>query len=320
MPKYVKTTWYGVFLYNEGGVIEAKLFPQEAAAIADRLRQMRAGEILDEERALGKRDAVTDEQRLRPLFSYRDDIPGLDVTPGEHGADPDLLRKASIRLAEQQMQQERSQRSTRIAEAVNALDDLLKTRNILVEHLEDWHGYFSGNVDRGDNLPRHVIEDWHIPGTDELDRWEENSLVRLAEVTRDLQQAREILEGYVSNAMQQMAPNVSALAGEAIAARLIAAAGSLQRLAELPAGTIQVLGAEKALFQHLRKGTPPPKHGIIFQHEWVNTAPKKKRGKIARSLAAKIAIAARADAFTGRDIAGQLREEMEKRLAEIRQG
>ncbi len=318
MPKYVKTTWFGTFLYDEEGIIEATLFPADVDAIADRLQRIRAGEILDEERALKEHDPATDERRLRSLFAYRDDIPGLDVTPGEHGYDTDLLRQASIRLAERQMQQERRQRSTRIAEAVTALDDLLKTRNILMEHIEDWHGYFTGNVDRGENLPRHVIEEWQMTGSGELDRQEEASLVALARVAADMQEARETLETYVSNAMQQMAPNVSALVGETIAARLIAAAGSLQRLAELPAGTIQVLGAEKALFQHLRKGTPPPKHGIIFQHEWVNTAPKKKRGKIARSFAAKIAIAARADAFTGRDIAGQLREEMEDRLKEIR--
>ncbi len=319
MPKYVKTTWYGTFLYDDDGVIEAKLFPKNADDIAARLSRMRTDDILDEERALGEHDAVASEPRLSPLFSIGE-VPELEDSPDAHGYDPDLLRQASIMLAEQQMQRERSQRSTRIADAVHALDDLLKTRNILMEHLEDWYGYFAGDDIDSDSLPGHIIEEWSMAGSGELDRQEEASLVQLARVAADMQQTRDTLESYVSNAMQQMAPNVSALVGEAIAARLVAAAGGLRRLAEMPAGTIQVLGAEKALFQHLRKGTPPPKHGIIFQHEWVNTAPKKKRGKIARSFAGKIAIAARADAFTGRDIAGQLLQEIEKRLAEIRRG
>ncbi|MGC9308503.1 MAG: NOP5/NOP56 family protein [Thermoplasmatota archaeon] len=319
MPKYVKTTWYGTFLYNDEGVIDATLFPQDVEAIADRLHRIQNGEILDEERALQQHDAIAGEHRLASLFSIDEHIPDVEVTPEDYGFTPDLLHRASIMLTEQQMQQERGQRSTRIAAAVHALDDLLKTRNILMEHLEEWASYFV-DVPDSDDLPRHIIEDWHIPGSDPLDQHEEASLIQLARVAADMHQTRETLEAYVSQAMQQMAPNVSALVGEPIAARLIAAAGGLRRLAEMPAGTIQVLGAEKALFQHLRKGTPPPKHGIIFQHEWINTAPKKKRGKIARSLAGKIAIAARADAFTGRDIAGQLREEITQRMAEIRKG
>ncbi len=317
MPKYVKTTWYGTFLYNDSDVIDARLFPKNAEAIADRLQQIRAGNILEEEQAWEQHDAVAGEQRLSPLASIGT-IPDLDTSPEEHGYDHGLLREASIMLAERQMEQERSKRSSRIAGAVHALDDLLKTRNILMEHLEDWYGYFAGHAVDGDTLPYDIVSRWSIPGSEPLDRQEETSLKQLARLTIDMQETRNTLEAYIADAMQQMAPNVSALIGEAIAARLIAAAGSLRRLAELPAGTIQVLGAEKALFQHLRKGTPPPKHGIIFQHEWVNTAPKKKRGKIARSLAGKIAIAARADAFTGRNIAGHLQEEMQERLREIR--
>ena len=67
----------------------------------------------------------------------------------------------------------------------------------------------------------------------------------------------------------------------------------------MPSSTIQVLGAEKALFRSLKSGSRPPKHGIIFQHDMVHSSPKHQRGKIARSLAGKIAIAARIDAFRG---------------------
>ena len=73
-------------------------------------------------------------------------------------------------------------------------------------------------------------------------------------------------------------------------ARIISKAGSLARLARLPASTIQILGAEKALFRALKTGARPPKHGLLFQHPLIHSAPKWQRGKIARAVASKVAI------------------------------
>jgi nucleolar protein 56 len=86
-----------------------------------------------------------------------------------------------------------------------------------------------------------------------------------------------------------------------------------------PASTIQVLGAEKALFRSLKTGARPPKHGLIFQHTLLHDAKKWQRGKIARALAGKLAIAVRADAFGGRDLGDTLKANLEKRLEEIRE-
>ena len=125
---------------------------------------------------------------------------------------------------------------------------------------------------------------------------------------------------YQEKFAEEVCPNMKHLSNAAIAAKLIAHTGSLRKLALLPASTIQVLGAEKALFKHLRsKGRiPPPKHGIIFQFPAIGTAPKSQRGKIARALAAKLAIAARADAFSHNFIAPILKADLDKRFAEIR--
>jgi nucleolar protein 56 len=71
------------------------------------------------------------------------------------------------------------------------------------------------------------------------------------------------------------------------------------RLARLPSGTVQILGAEKAFFNHLKTGAPSPKHGHIFMHPWISRSPRWVRGKIARMLAGKISIAAKIDAFEG---------------------
>jgi len=133
---------------------------------------------------------------------------------------------------------------------------------------------------------------------------------------------REEFEANQEKMAQEVCPNIKHIANAQIAAKLIAHAGSLRKLALLPASTVQVLGAEKALFKHLRsKGRiSSPKHGIIFQFPAIGTAPKHQRGKIARALATKIAIAAKADAFSHSFIADQLKKDLDERLAEIRAG
>ena len=110
-----------------------------------------------------------------------------------------------------------------------------------------------------------------------------------------------------------------ALVGSLLGARLIAVSGGLTNLAKKPASTIQVLGAEKALFRSLKTGARPPKHGLIFQHTLLHEAKRWQRGKIARALAGKLAIAARADAFGDRYLGDELKADLEKRIKEIRE-
>src|SRR5205823_9095872 len=117
---------------------------------------------------------------------------------------------------------------------------------------------------------------------------------------------RKSIEAYVERSVRELAPNVSELAGPLIAARLVTLAGGVEELARAPTGTVQLLGAERALFRHLRTGSRPPKHGVLFQHPLVHRAPKWQRGAIARALVGRIAMAARADAYTIRRIAPAL--------------
>jgi nucleolar protein 56 len=129
---------------------------------------------------------------------------------------------------------------------------------------------------------------------------------------------RRDLEEYVTSLMDRVAPNVTALVGPIIGAKLISMAGSLGELAMKPSSTIQVFGAEKALFRSIRTGTDPPKHGIIYQVPDIRNAPYWQRGKIARALAGKLAIASRIDAYSKRDVREKLRSDFTKRVEEIR--
>lgn len=109
-----------------------------------------------------------------------------------------------------------------------------------------------------------------------------------AEIARDIAKRSEAL-----------LPNCSALVGPLVAARLLAEAGGLTRLAQMPASAIQILGAKTAFFSHRVSGSPPPKHGCIYEHKRVHAAPKRVRGKVSRTLAACLAIAARIDCHRG---------------------
>jgi nucleolar protein 56 len=132
------------------------------------------------------------------------------------------------------------------------------------------------------------------------------AIQEFASQTLELYKYRENLSNYISNLCKDIAPNIHKLAGPILGAKLIEKAGSLRKLALMPASTIQVLGAEKAMFRALKTHAKPPKHGLIFQHPYVHSTSRKKRGSNARRLAAKLAIAARADLFTGNFIADDL--------------
>lgn len=140
----------------------------------------------------------------------------------------------------------------------------------------------------------------------------------LAAAILSLHGLREQYETYQQKLAQEICPNVAHVAGADIAAQLIAHVGPLERLAKMPASTIQVVGAEKALFKHLRnRRIAPPKHGILFQYPRISGSPKRIRGKIARALANKIALACRADYFSKRFIAEALKKDLDARLTEI---
>ena len=143
-------------------------------------------------------------------------------------------------------------------------------------------------------------------------------LSKVEELATAIEKEMHRLEHLIEEDMKTIAPNIACLVGPLIGARLLASAGSLEKLALMPASTIQILGAEKALFRYKKEGGKPPKHGIIFQHAFINRAPKSLRGKIARSMAGKLATAAKADAFTKRDIADILIGELEARIQEIK--
>jgi nucleolar protein 56 len=237
-----------------------------------------------------------------------------------------------------------------IAQAIQTLDDLDKAINLFMGRVREWYGIHFPELDRlldkhetyarlvlnlgtRENFAAEKLEKEEIPKSkaEQIAKAAETSMgADLAETDLtqiqalcksivNLYQLRQSLENYLDKAMEEVAPNIKTLTGSLLGARLIAIAGGLTNLAKRPASTIQVLGAEKALFRSLKTGTRPPKHGIIFQHAYLHDAKRWHRGKIARALAGKLAIAARIDAFGDRCIGEELKADLEKRIEEIRE-
>jgi len=136
---------------------------------------------------------------------------------------------------------------------------------------------------------------------------------------------RDQLIVYLREKMKKLAPNVAALVGETVAARLISHAGSLSNLAKFPASTIQILGAEKALFRALksRGEKKTPKYGLLYHSSFIGKANQKNKGKVSRYLANKLAMCSRIDFFSEDrfdDYGVELKNQIEERLKYLASG
>lgn len=147
-----------------------------------------------------------------------------------------------------------------------------------------------------------------------LDQDDEHAIKALAAIAQGLVETKTFLLLYLEKIMRAYCNNVLTLAGPTIGARLLREAKSLKRLASLQSSTIQLLGAEKALFRHIKTGAKSPKYGHIVNHPVIINAKKDDKGKAARALADKLSMAARVDYFKGDFIADKYLADLKKRF------
>ena len=237
-----------------------------------------------------------------------------------------------------------------ISQSINALDELDKIINVIGARLREWYGLHFPELDyliqniftyaeivrlagNRTNIDLTMLENLGIEskraemilvaverskGGDIL---EENLSIikKLANEVIMQTELRRILAYQIEEMMEKIAPNIKDILTATVGARLMAKAGSLQKLSVMPSSTIQIIGAEKALFRSLKTGAPPPKHGILFQHPILHSAPKWQRGKMARAIASKVAIAVRIDLFRNGEKEAHISEQLNKRIAEIQE-
>ena len=256
------------------------------------------------------------------------------------------LRDFALSLSSSRVTEISESPDLHIIQAINTLDETDKMINLLSSRVREWYGLHFPELDnmidtingyskivmagRRDGFTQSTYTDAGFPEekAEMLSLLQKKSrggqisdenlviVQSIAKQILELFELRQSLEKHIESQMQIIAPNISVILGSAVGARILAKAGSLKRLSSMPASTIQVLGAEKALFRALKTGAQPPKHGLLFQHQLVHAAPRWQRGKIARAIAAKAAIGARVDVFgAGRN--DTLLEKLNIRVTEI---
>src|SRR3989338_7438755 len=215
-----------------------------------------------------------------------------------------------------------------IIQAVNAIDSVDKTINLLAKRLREWHYLYNPEI--SNSIEDHekfislitrtskiqLLKDLNIGEKDAmgaaLKEKDVSAILLLATQINNLYKLKAHYENYLNQLEKDVCPNFMEIAGITIAAKLISHAGSMKRLVEMPASTIQVLGAEKALFRHMRnkRRNLPPKHGIIHEHQLIQKSNSKMHGKAARALADKLSIAVKIDYFKGKFIGDKLKKEL----------
>lgn len=314
------TKWFGTFLWSEGEITEYQLFPKDAEKIADHLNRIENGDLLEEEHSLveGIDNFSVIEKRLIKLGGELTEGEPPEINPNEFDVPRELLHDAMLILSKGKIK-EAITPDDHIIQAINAVDEILHTSNVLSERLHEWHGLHFPDFNEDvlvEDMPSLVLNAMKEEETKHSE--DKEAIIDLAVTIQKLQSTKKVLEEGINRQMESYAKNVSYLIGPLIGARLLAKAGSLERLSYLPSGTIQLLGAEKALFRHLKEGSKPPKHGVIFQHPLVHKAPYWQRGRIARAFAAKVAIAAKMDYNSDVFLGEELKTTFLKRVEEIR--
>jgi len=239
---------------------------------------------------------------------------------------------------------------TMIVQAIGLLDDLDKELNTYAMRLREWYGWHfpelgkivpdhqmyakalmkmgvrtkCKGLDFSDILPEEVEQEMkdaaEISMGTEVSEEDIANVLQLCDQVVSLSEYRAQLWDYLRNRMQAIAPNLTTVVGELVGARLIAHAGSLMNLAKQPASTVQILGAEKALFRALKTKHDTPKYGLIYHASLVGQAEPKHKGKISRVLAAKCALSIRVDALgeTSEPTVGyEGRTKVEERLRQL---
>ena len=330
------TKWFGTFLIDEksGRIADKRIMPHDAHAVALKLAEMQRGGILDEERELASsvdgKLSVGDRRQSelgKPML-----FDSSFVTPAKFGFDDAFMHEVMMDLGKLRTS-EPIPRDRSLVQAIRTLDDQIATINLYDERLHEWYGMhfpeladYARDSKYADLVARYgdrdqVIEELGIEissiGAD-FDPDDMRAVQDLADTLCRLYDDRSRTEEYIQGIVSEACPNMCAILGAPLAARMISLAGGLERLAGLPSSTVQLLGAEKAMFRHLKSGKRPPKHGIIFQHPEVHRAPYWQRGKIARALAGMVLIAAKIDQYRGEFRGDALNQDLARRVEDIK--
>lgn len=336
MKAYVATNLVGVFAFDgDGKTIFKKLFPKKPEVIAEKLRKSREGEIIEEERFVlnklrvsGYKEVIWDKRTKDgqiPIV-YDPENRGKEIANNEfrrlaletrwastQSELNEILTKVNVLLSGDKIKIVKKDKV--IMQVIGIIDDLDSSLNSLSERLREWYGMLSPEKVREVKSHEKLLE-----LLSKSVKKERGEIREFSKSLQDFYKTRDSLSEYLEGLCKQTIPNLSEVAGPLLASRLISLAGGLEKTAKLPSSTIQLLGAEKALFRHLKGKGKAPKYGVLFGHALIQQAPKPLKGKIARLISAKLSLAAKMDFYSKKDQGKQMRSELEKRVNELMKG
>lgn len=331
MECYITYCINGFLAFNEDfELITQKLFPKESIVTA--LMEIENKKIVSQEKEIIEEvskdyDKIIIESNKRISdYSGLKSFDKLEIKTPNTGGEylrsnlekfvGDDYLKVYQQLAIAKMKEASKSEDKHLIQAINSIDEIDESISKLIERIREWYALYFPEMDVIKNNETYVrliaenktkekiIEakpDVFLIDPDydeEINQSDLDIMNNYANSIYELQKSRKSIENYIEDKMESLAPNLKLLVGASLGAKLISHAGGLKRLATYPSSTVQIMGAEKALFRHLKSGDRPPKYGLIYQHPQIRGAKWWNRGKIARMLASKISLACRKDIFT----------------------
>jgi nucleolar protein 56 len=339
MKARIMTTFIGCFGADEkGNILHYIKFPKTPSLVADKIHASKLGKIQEEidlEKKLRKKGFK--DITKSDIGSVKGNLRNLAIEKKFVKNQTELNRfisKVNIELAKRGIKKAMG-RDNLIIQVNGAIEELEKSINILVERLREWYGLHFPEMDRivekHENYAQIISKFGSRKNIEhpELSHFREKSMgadLKKLDVAIIQDFAKNILSlyalhkelsKYLDSLLSEVAPNTKEVAGPVLAAKLISISGGLEKLARMPSSTIQLLGAEKALFRHLHGKGRSPKHGVIIMHPYVQKAPIKHKGKIARLISSKLSIAAKMDFYSNTNKANELKKDLESRVKEV---
>ncbi|HZY47293.1 MAG TPA: C/D box methylation guide ribonucleoprotein complex aNOP56 subunit [Candidatus Bathyarchaeia archaeon] len=332
--------------------------PDDLGEFSTRLSQLELEKLTVDNGYLAKlarsilSSAVVLDERDETISRLRNRLPNILVRLRIVESKDDyekLVHDVSMELARTSIMESGAKRDLYAIQTVRCIEDLDKVLNLLAGRIREWYGLHFPELDR--LVEKHDSYIRMVQSLGTRDSFSQDALLKLgipqersriiseaalkssgADLSRpdllwlqevcgtvlQMYKLRDTAEKYTDKIMMEVAPNMTGVLGAVLSAKILSMAGGLENVAKMPASTIQVLGAEKALFRTLKTGARPPKHGIIFQFAPIHQAPKWMRGRASRAVAGKLAIASRMDAYGGSNEGDRMRTALEKKLVDLK--
>ncbi len=346
MKAYVAKCVLGVLAFDEKeSLIAYKLFEKDPEAIAKKLSDVcgEEKEVVENLKNIGY-TKIFSENKIKDTLYEKDNIASRLVREKlrefskdlDFGSDVELnklLSQVNIQATKVKISQQKKDKI--LMQVIGVISEIDKATNVFSERLIEWYGLHFPEMQRVLNSnERYVKTVFEYGNRDDIQdeklkasakksagmdfsKQDIDPVKKYAKEIDNVFALREEMVAYLEEVASKIIPNMSAVAGPLLACRLLQLAGGIEKVARMPSSTLQLIGAEKALFRHMKGQGKSPKYGIIYQHPLIQQAPNDKRGKVARIIAAKLTLASRIDAYSEKNKGAEYRKELEEEVGKL---